>query len=95
MHDTGCLGLVHWDDPEGWYREGGGRRVQEGCFLDDQVKIVTDWLGSSDSLHYLPDIAPLVFHLFQSLQKKIFNSVDDCKRHLKQFFAQKDKVLRR
>ena len=22
MHDTGCLGLVHWDDPEGWYGEG-------------------------------------------------------------------------
>ena len=30
MHDAGCLGLVHWDDPEGWYREGGGRRVQDG-----------------------------------------------------------------
>ena len=30
MHDTGCLGLVHWDDPEGWYEEGGGRRVQDG-----------------------------------------------------------------
>ena len=30
MHDTGCLGLVHWDDPEGWYWEGGGRRVQDG-----------------------------------------------------------------
>ena len=29
-HDTGCLGLVHWDDPEGWYGEGGGRRVQDG-----------------------------------------------------------------
>ena len=27
---TGCLGLVHWDDPEGWYGEGGGRRVQDG-----------------------------------------------------------------
>ena len=26
-HDTGCLGLVHWDDSEGWYGEGGGRRV--------------------------------------------------------------------
>ena len=25
MHDTGCLGLVHWDDPEGWDVEGGGR----------------------------------------------------------------------
>ena len=24
MHDTGCLGLVHWDDPEGWYGEGRG-----------------------------------------------------------------------
>ena len=30
MHDTGCLGLVHWDDPGRWYREGGGRRVQDG-----------------------------------------------------------------
>ena len=24
MHNTGCLGLVHWDDPEGWNGEGGG-----------------------------------------------------------------------
>ena len=30
MLDTGCLGLVHWDDPEGWYGEGGRRRVQDG-----------------------------------------------------------------
>ena len=30
MHDTGCLELVHWDNPEGWYGEGGGRRVQDG-----------------------------------------------------------------
>ena len=30
MHGTGCLGLVHWDDPEGWYGEGGGRRIQDG-----------------------------------------------------------------
>ena len=30
MHDTGCSGLVHWDDPEGWYREGGGKGVQDG-----------------------------------------------------------------
>ena len=25
MQDAGCLGLVHGDDPEGWYAEGGGR----------------------------------------------------------------------
>ena len=30
MHDTGCLWLVHWDDPEGGYGEGGGRRAQDG-----------------------------------------------------------------
>ena len=30
MHDTGCLGLVPWDDPETWYGKGGGRRVQDG-----------------------------------------------------------------
>ena len=29
MQDTGCLGLVHWDDPERWYWEGGGRGVQD------------------------------------------------------------------
>ena len=30
MHETGRPGLVHWDDPEGWYGEGGGSRVQDG-----------------------------------------------------------------
>ena len=30
MHDVGCSGLVHWDDPEGWDGEGGGRGVQNG-----------------------------------------------------------------
>ena len=30
MQDIGCLGLVHWDDPERWYEEGSGRWVQDG-----------------------------------------------------------------
>ena len=30
MHDTGCLGLVHRDDPVGWGGEGHGRVVQNG-----------------------------------------------------------------
>ena len=29
MHNTGCSGLVHWDEPEGWYGEGGRRGVQD------------------------------------------------------------------
>ena len=31
MHDTGCLGLVHWDGPGGWYGEGGGLRMGNTC----------------------------------------------------------------
>ena len=30
MHNAGCRGLVHWDHPEGWFGEGGGKRVQDG-----------------------------------------------------------------
>ena len=30
MHDTGDLGLGHWDDPEGWSREGSGKGIQGG-----------------------------------------------------------------
>jgi len=30
MHEMGCSGLVHWDDPEGWDGERSGRGVQDG-----------------------------------------------------------------
>ena len=30
LFEAGCSGLVHWDDPEGWDGEGGGRGVQDG-----------------------------------------------------------------
>ena len=29
MHETGHSGLVHWDDPEGWDGERGGKGVQD------------------------------------------------------------------
>ena len=29
MQDIDCLGLVHRDNPEGWYGEGSGRGIQE------------------------------------------------------------------
>ena len=54
-------------------------------------------LGCEVLIHppYSPDIAPSDFHLLRSLQNSLngknFNSMEDCKRHLEQFFAQKDK----
>ena len=30
MHEAGHSTLVFWENPEGWYGEGGGRRVQDG-----------------------------------------------------------------
>ena len=65
------------------------------CFFDDQAKTVTAWLEVLIHLLYSSDIAPLDFHLFQSLQNSLngknFNSLEGYKRHLEQFFAQKDK----
>ena len=28
MHETGCSGLMHWDDLEGWDGEGGGKGLK-------------------------------------------------------------------
>ena len=48
-------------------------------------------------LPYPPNIVPSDFHLFRSLQSSLngknFNSLEDCKRYLEQFFAQKDKQI--
>ena len=30
MQETKCSGLVHWEDPEEWDGEGGGRGDQDG-----------------------------------------------------------------
>ena len=41
MHDTGCLGLVHWDDPEEGMgkEEGGGFRMgNTGIPVEDSFR---------------------------------------------------------
>ena len=40
MHDTGCSGLVHWNDPEGW--DGMGREVGGGFRMGDTCTPVAD-----------------------------------------------------
>ena len=34
MHEAGCSGLVHRDDPKGWDGEGGGKGAQYGEHMD-------------------------------------------------------------
>ena len=41
MHDTGCSGLVHWDDPERWDGEEGGRWVQDGEHMDTRGRFMS------------------------------------------------------
>ena len=34
MHETGCSGLVQWDDPEEWDGEASRSRVQNGGHMN-------------------------------------------------------------
>ena len=36
MNETGCSGIVHWDDPGGWDRKGGGRGILDGEHMCDR-----------------------------------------------------------
>ena len=40
-HETGCWGLEHWDDPEGWDGEGGGKGVQDGEHMYTLVRFMS------------------------------------------------------
>ena len=45
MHETGCSGLVHWDDPERWDGEGGGGvfRMGDTCIpMADSYQYVAE-----------------------------------------------------
>ena len=48
MHEIGCLGLVHRDDPEGWDGEGGGRGIQDG----EHMYIHGWFMSMHDKNHY-------------------------------------------
>ena len=41
MQDTGSLGLVHWDDPEGGDGEGGGRGIQDGEHMSTHSRFMS------------------------------------------------------
>ena len=50
MHEPGCSGLVHWDDPEGWYGEGGGRGVQDGAHMYTRGRFMSSMAKTTTAL---------------------------------------------
>ena len=44
MHETGCSGLMHWDDPEGW--DGKGRGSGWGTHVRPWLIDVNVWQKS-------------------------------------------------
>ena len=47
MHETGCSRPVHWDDPEGWDGEAGGRRGSRwGTHVHPWLIHVNEWQKS-------------------------------------------------
>ena len=42
-HETGCSGLVHWEDPEGWDGEGGERGFRMGTHVNPWLIHVKVW----------------------------------------------------
>ena len=56
MHETGCSGLVHWDDPEGWDGVGGGG----GGFQDEEYMYTHEILfGKGPELVLIIPFSPL------------------------------------
>ena len=61
MHETGCSGLIHWDDPEGW----DGEKVGGGSGWGTHVH---PWL-----IHVSVWQKPLQYCKVTSLQLKLIN----------------------
>ena len=53
VHDTGHLGPVHWNDPEGWECAGGGRwEVGGGFRMGDTCTPMADSCRCMAKKHY-------------------------------------------
>ena len=50
MHETGCSGLVHWDDPKGWDGEGGERGVQDGEHMYTRGRFMSSMAKTTTAL---------------------------------------------
>ena len=52
MHDAGCSGLVHWDDPEGLHREAGERGLHDGEHMYTYGRLISMY-GKTNTIVYI------------------------------------------
>ena len=50
MHEAGCSGLVHWDDPERWDGEGGGREGQDGEHMNTHMADSCEYMAKTTTI---------------------------------------------
>ena len=65
---------MHWDDPERWYGEGGGRRVQDGehmyaCGGFISILLQVPWIARRCNQSILKEISPE--HSLEGLMLKL------------------------
>ena len=71
VHETGCSGLVHWDDPGGWDEEGGGRGVLDAPMADScMAKTIIIFKVISLQLNKLKKEHSLIFMYVSSQVEK-------------------------
>ena len=61
MHETGCSGMVRWDDPEGWDGEGGsgwGTHVHPVSCIKSGLVICFTYDNIHDSMLFSQIILP-------------------------------------
>ena len=75
MHDTGGLGLVHWDDPEGWNGEGG-KKKKNNCTYHIAWQLFVFLVPSPNILGVTGEQGPCPVHLYiLSAQQSSWNCV--------------------
>ena len=74
---------MHWDDPEGWYGEGGGRRVQDKKKTNKISKCVyyknATWNKSKMSIiSWFPRVLFYSYNYYQEKKHKEFKETRIC-----------------
>ena len=63
--------MVHWDDPEGWYGEGGGRRTQDGEHVYTRGGFMSMYGKTNTVLQSKVKLKKLPMAFFTELEQKI------------------------